>query len=252
MTSAQPSVLTSRLAVVTGASSGIGRAIALTLARHGCTVLATGRNLDRLQDLTKEAPEGLIHPQIMDVCDAQEVSELVNRLPSGFVAADILVNNAAEDVGGRTRFDQASADDVSRVIETNLIGLMRVTHALVPGMVKSGSGTIVNIGSTNALRPTPSMAAYTASKAGVHGLTEVLRADYAKEGIRVIEVIPGLTRTSFAQTRMRGDTKKAEAFFEKFPGALAPDDVADAVLYAVSRPAHVCIQQIIITPWFQW
>jgi NADP-dependent 3-hydroxy acid dehydrogenase YdfG len=119
-------------------------------------------------------------------------------------------------------------------------------------MLQRGRGTIVNIGSTNALRPTPNMAAYTASKAGVHALTDVLRADFAKEGLRVVEVVPGLTRTEFAQTRMRGDSEKARAFFEKFPGALEPQDVADAVTYAVTRPAHVCIQQIVVTPWFQW
>lgn len=244
--------LTGQLAIVTGASSGIGKAIALSLASQGCKVLATGRNKERLYALSSEAPEGSVIAVELDMRDSNGILEINNHLPVGYESIDILINNAAEDIGGRTRFDLASADEVCRVIETNLIGLMRITHALVPGMLKKGRGTIVNIGSTNSQRPTPTMAAYTASKAGVHAFSDVLRADYAKEGIRIIEIVPGLTRTDFAKNRMRGDTEKANAFFEKFPGSLDPTDVADAVMYAVSRPQHVCIQQIVVTPWFQW
>jgi NADP-dependent 3-hydroxy acid dehydrogenase YdfG len=244
--------LSGQLALVTGASSGIGRAIAIDLARQGATVMATGRQLKRLNELREQAPPGSIVPLALDVCDNDQVDALPRQLPKNHEAVDILVNNAAQDIGGRTRFDQSDPDELSLVIQTNLIGLMRVTRAVVPAMLQRGRGTIVNIGSTNALRPTPTMAAYTASKAGVHALTDALRADFAKEGLRVIEVVPGLTRTEFAQTRMRGDSEKARAFFEKFPGALEPQDVADAVVYAVTRPAHVCIQQIVVTPWFQW
>ncbi len=244
--------LSGQLALVTGASSGIGRAIAIDLARQGATVMATGRQRERLNELREQAPPGSIVPLVLDVCDKGQVDALPHQLPENHEAVDILVNNAAQDIGGRTRFDQSDPDELSLVIQTNLIGLMRVTRAVVPAMLQRGRGTIVNIGSTNALRPTPNMAAYTASKAGVHALTDVLRADFAKEGLRVVEVVPGLTRTEFAQTRMRGDSEKARAFFEKFPGALEPQDVADAVTYAVTRPAHVCIQQIVVTPWFQW
>ena len=239
------------MALVTGGSGGIGFAIAGMLARAGCSVVITGRNAQRLSDAAQSL-QGDVHALQLDMTDAAAIAALPERLPERFRAPSVLVNNAGEDVGGRTRFDASSADELARVIETNLTGVIRITRALVPAMLEAGLGDIVNIGSTNALRPTPGMAAYTGSKSGVHGLTDVLRADYAKTNVRVCEVIPGLTRTHFAQTRMRGDAEKARAFFAQFPTALEPEDVADAVLYALTRPRHVSVHQIVVTPSFQW
>lgn len=238
-------------ALVTGATSGIGRAIALALVDAGCNVIATGRNPDRLAEIGRLAA-GRVLPLELDLSDSQAIAALPTTLPADFATPTVLVNNAGEDVGGRTRFDQSTADELARVIEINLIGVIRMVRALVPGMLEREAGDIVNIGSTQALRTTQSLAAYTASKTGVHGLTDVLRADYAKSGIRVMEVIPGLTRTGFAQTRWRGDADRARAFFDQFPSALSPEDVADAVLYALSRPRHVNLHQIVITPSWQW
>lgn len=239
------------VALVTGATSGIGRAIAVALVDAGCKVVATGRNPERLREL-RDALGASVLPLPLDLTDSAAIARLPADLPPAFRAPSILVNNAGEDVGGRTRFDASSADELARVIEVNLTGVIRMTRALVPAMLERGSGDIVNIGSTNAMRPTQNMAAYTASKMGAHGLTDVLRADYAKSGIRVIEVVPGLTRTGFARTRMRGDGERARAFFDQFPSALAPEDVADAVRYALTRPRHVNVQQVVITPSFQW
>jgi NADP-dependent 3-hydroxy acid dehydrogenase YdfG len=243
--------LQGRVALVTGGSGGIGRAIAAALADAGCSVVITGRNAERLAEAAA-AMRGAVHGVKLEMTDAAAIAGLPAALPAGFRAPSILVNNAAEDVGGRTRFDASTADELARVIETNLIGVIRMTRALVPAMLDGGVGDIVNIGSTNALRPTAGVAAYTGSKSGVHGLSDVLRADYAKSNIRVCEIVPGLTRTGFAQARMRGDAGKAREFFAKFPSTLAPEDVADAALYALTRPRHVSIHQIVVTPAFQW
>lgn len=238
-------------ALVTGASSGIGRSIALALCSAGCRVIATGRNEERLRAVEVEAGGSMLAVRL-DLTDAEAIAALPGALPEAFAAPSILVNNAGEDIGGRTRFDESTADELARVIEINLIGVVRMVRAFVPAMIERRSGDIVNIGSTQALRVTQSLAAYTASKTGSRGLTDVLRADYAGCGIRVIEVVPGLTRTGFAQTRWRGDAERARTFFERFPGSLAPSDVADAVVYALSRPRHVNVQQIVITPTWQW
>src|ERR1043165_2484105 len=129
------------------------------------------------------------------------------------VPIDILVNNAGHDIGGRTRFDEGSADDWSGVIQTKLIGLMRVTRSLLPEMVRRNAGHIVNISSINAVRIVPDMAAYSASKAGVHMFTETLRGELAETAIRVTEMQPGLTRTNIILTRYRGDRHKEKDSF---------------------------------------
>ena len=239
------------MALVTGATSGIGRAVAVALASVGCRVVATGRNPERLREIGEILGPSAF-PLSLDLADTAAIAKLPGSLPDAFGKPSILINNAGEDVGGRTRFDESSADELARVIEINLIGVIRIVRALVPAMIEHGNGDIVSIGSTQAMRTTRNLAAYTASKTGLHGLSDVLRADYAKSGIRVTEIIPGLTRTSFAQTRMRGDRQQAQAFFDQFPFTLAPEDVSDAVLYALTRPRHVNLHQIVITPSWQW
>jgi 3-hydroxy acid dehydrogenase / malonic semialdehyde reductase len=239
------------VALVTGASSGIGRALATALARAGCRVILAGRRRDVLDGIAAElGGNALAFP--LDVTDTAAVSGLPASLPAEFAAVDILVNNAGHDVGGRTRFDTSTADELASVIETNLTGPMRLARALIPAMAERGRGDVVNIGSVNTLRTTPGLAAYSASKHGLHGLTQVLRADYAALGIRVIEIVPGLTRTEFARIRFRGDAEKAEAHFNRSPVQLQPGEVADAALYALTRPRHINISQMIVTPSTHW
>ena len=244
--------LLNKIALVTGASSGIGRAIAIALANSGCKVIVTGRNKDRLQQVVEKIGSNQAFAVELEMTDDQAIQALPAQLPNTFCNPSILINNAAEDIGGRTRFDMSTADEISRVIEINLIGTIRIVRAFVPAMIEKSEGDIITIGSTNALRPTLNMAAYTASKSGLHGLTDVLRADYAKSGIRVMEIIPGLTKTSFATTRMRGNETKANEFFNQFPSHLEPEEVAEAALFALSRPRHINVQQLTITPSFQW
>ncbi len=180
------------------------------------------------------------------------VDDLPNLIPAPFRPIDILVNNAGHDIGGRTRFDLGKADDWSSVIDTNLNGLMRVTRAVLPEMVQRNRGDVVNISSISAIRMVPDMAAYTASKAGVRAFTDILRADLAETGIRVTEILPGLTKTNIILKRHRGDKAAEQEYFERFKIALDPEDVARSVLFALDQPEHVQIAQLYILPVNRW
>ena len=161
---------------------------------------------------------------------------------------DILINNAGHDIGGRKRFDAGSADDWAAIIETNLVGLMRVTRAVLPDMVQRDTGDIVNMSSINALRIVPDMAPYSASKAGVHMLTETIRGELAETGIRVTEINPGLTRTNIILTRYRGDRAQEKAYFDQFKMAIDPEDIARSIVFALNQPRHVQMAQMVILP----
>jgi 3-hydroxy acid dehydrogenase / malonic semialdehyde reductase len=237
-----------RLALVTGASSGIGRAIAKALLDQGCRVVLAGRNEAALRELAAASEAANVHVLPLDVTDFAAVDGVLGRLPAAFREIDLLVNNAGHDVGGRTRFDLGTAEDWTNVIETNVSSLIRMTRAVVPGMTARGRGDIVNIGSVNALRVIPTMAAYGASKAAVHAFSDGLRADLAETPIRVIEILPGLTRSDIVVRRFRGDRARAEAYYESFGMALEADDIAAGVLFAINQPPHVTIAQLTILP----
>ncbi len=243
--------MTAKVALVTGASSGIGAAIAAALSRDGFHVVLTGRNAERLAHVAAGLP-GASFPLILDLTDGPGITSLHDRLPEAFRDIAVLVNNAGHDVGGRRFFDEGTAEDWSAIIEANLLGLVRLTHVVSRGMIARGQGDIVNIGSLAAIRPAPRMAAYAASKAGVHALSDVLRADLARHGIRVTEILPGLTRTAFAATRLGGDQAAADRFYDKANASLSPADVADGVIYALARPRHMSVAQLVLVPSGQW
>jgi 3-hydroxy acid dehydrogenase/malonic semialdehyde reductase len=234
-------------ALVTGAAGGMGRAIAKALAREGHGVTLVDRDAKSLGDLARE-----LGPKTcalaLDITDADATSRLPDLVPADFKPIDILVNNAGHDIGGRKRFDQGSADDWANIVETNLIGLMRVTRAILPDMVRRNTGDIVNMSSINALRIVPDMAPYSASKAGVHMLTETIRAELAETGIRVTEINPGLTRTNIILTRYRGDRAREKQYFDQFKMAMEPDDVARSIMFALAQPRHMQVAQIVVMP----
>lgn len=231
---------------VTGASSGIGEALCRLLAARGHRVVGAARRMERLQALADElGPAFCAIP--LDVTDAAAVDALPSHLPAEFGRIDVLVNNAGHDTGGRRRFDAGNAAQWCDIVETNVQGVIRVTRALIDGMLERGHGHIVNIGSIAGLKPTATMAAYVASKYAVHGLSETLRLDYAGRGIRVTEILPGLVRTGFAEQRL-GDAGKADEFYDSFEACLQPGDIADAVAYAISQPRHVEIAQLVVLP----
>jgi NADP-dependent 3-hydroxy acid dehydrogenase YdfG len=235
------------VALVTGASSGIGLAVSRALVREGGHVVMAARRADRLAGLAQEIGP-LAFPVALDVRDARAVDGLLQVLPPELRAIDILVNNAGHDVGGRRRFDAGSADAWHDIIETNLQGLMRVTSALLPGMLARGSGDIVNLGSSSGVRTAADRAAYGASKAGVHMFSQNLRVEMAGTGVRVIEILPGLTRTGFAEARLRGNTAAAQAFYDQADSVIEPEDVANAILFALRQPAHITVAELLLLP----
>lgn len=238
-----------RTALITGAGTGIGRAAALALATAGCRVVACGRRAEPLRALVAEAggdgARAAVLAHVLDVTDTAAVDALPASLPDGWRAIDILVNNAGHEAGGRKRFDEGSADDWAAIIETNVLGLMRVSHAIVPGMAARGLGHVVNIGSVSGLRPNATRTAYAASKHAVHGFSESLRMDFAGTGVRVTEIMPGIVRTDFAEARW-GDAGKAREFYETFPDSMEPEDIAAAIFYALTQPARVDVAQIVL------
>ena len=235
------------IALVTGAAGGMGTAIAKALLRDGHRVVLADRDAKGLAALAAELGPAS-HALTLDISDGPAVSRLLDMIPPAFRPIDILINNAGHDIGGRKRFDAGAADDWAAIVETNLIGLMRVTRAVLPDMVQRNTGDIVNMSSINALRIVPDMAPYSASKAGVHMLTETIRGELAETGIRVIEINPGLTRTNIILTRYRGDRAQEKAYYDQFKMALDPDDVARSVMFALKQPRHDQLAQMVILP----
>ena len=236
-----------RIAVVTGAAGGMGRAITRALIESGRRVVLVDRDAKSVRALAAEMGDATCAVEL-DITDAKKVDGLLDLIPNGFKPIDILINNAGHDIGGRTRFDIGSPDDWSNIIATNLIGLMRVTRSLLPDMIRRNAGHIVNISSINAVRVIPDMAAYSTSKAGVHMFTETIRGELAETAIRVTEIQPGLTKTNIIATRYRGDKQKEKEYFDQFKIALDPADVARSIVFAIDQPPHVQIAEMMILP----
>lgn len=232
-------------ALVTGASGGIGGAIATSLLGAGFEVLCVGRDAARLDLLMAQLGPGAV-PLICDLADAADIARLTAALVDNPV--DVLVNNAGHDTGGGVPFHTAHDADWSDVLAVNLGAVMRLTRALLPGFLAADSGHIVMIGSIATHGPAPGLAAYATSKYGMHGFTEALRADYGDSGLRLTEIVPGVVRTGLAQRRMHGDNARAGAFYDSFAATLSPEDVARAVLFAVQQPPGCCVEEIVLMP----
>jgi len=235
------------VALVTGASAGIGAATARALAARGVRVICASRNKARLDDLVTELGAGAQAIEL-DVADPASVESLIERLPEDLRALDILVANAGHDLGGRRPFDEGAVADWVTIIETNVVGMIRTCHAVVPGMVARGRGHVVTLGSIAGLGTYKGGTIYNASKYAVHGFTEALRKDYGASDLRVTEILPGLVRTSFAEARHRGDSERAAAFYDAAAASLTAADIVAAVLFALDQPESVNISQIVVTP----
>lgn len=238
-----------RVVLITGASSGIGEAAARAFAAHGCSLVLTARRADRLKAVADAiGPNALAWP--MDMKDHAAVDLLPTCLPEPFRSLDVLVNNAGHDVGGRRPFAEGAADDWDDIIDTNLRAAMRVTRAVLPGMIARGRGDIVNMGSISGIKSFANIAAYGASKAAMHMFSNNLRTELAGSGVRVLEIQPGPVMSGFAEARLRGDQAEIERYWsEMSQGApLRSEDVAEAAVFALTRPAHVTISQLVIMP----
>ena len=246
----EPILKPGAVALVTGASAGIGTAIAEALVAKGCRVICTARRRDRLEALAERLGD-TCHPVELDVADAKATAGLIDSLPEGLRDIDILVNNAGHDVGGRQPFIHGDAEDWAAIIETNVTGLIRVSHAVIPGMVARGRGHVINLGSISGIGPAPECNVYTASKFAVHGLSRNLRMDFAGTGIRVTEIMPGTVRTEFGAARWDGDQERADAFYDSFATVLVPDDIARCVVFALEQPANMIVAEMVVMPTSQ-
>ncbi|MGY6520429.1 MAG: SDR family NAD(P)-dependent oxidoreductase [Mongoliitalea sp.] len=240
-----------KIALITGATSGIGWSTALSLAQIGYNIIATGRRLERLQELEKElrlAGTDCIK-LCFDVRDKGDVKEALATLPDHWKAIDVLVNNAG-NAHGLDPIHQGSLEDWDAMVDINVKGLLYVSKEIMPWMMARQQGTIVNIGSIAGKEVYPNGNVYCASKHAVDAITNGMRMDLNPFGIRVIGVHPGLVETEFSLVRFKGDSQRAKTVYQGYQ-PLSPEDIAETIAFAVSRPPHVVLADIVMLPTAQ-
>lgn len=231
---------------ITGASSGFGMAMARRFAASGSRVILAARRLDRLTALAETLGNQAL-ALALDVTDRSAVEAAVAGLPAPFAAVDLLINNAGLALGVEPA-QRASLDDWQQMLDTNIKGLLTVTHALLPGLVARGRGQVINIGSTAAEWPYPGGNVYGATKAFVHQFSMNLRADLLGTAIRVSNIEPGLCGgTEFSTVRLRGDDARAAKIYENTQ-PLTAEDIAETVHWVATLPAHVNINNLQMMP----
>jgi NADP-dependent 3-hydroxy acid dehydrogenase YdfG len=240
--------LAGKVVFITGASSGIGRATAIEFARSGAKLLLCARRLDLLLELETPLVEAgaqavlLFH---LDVRDRAAVEAAIAGLPPEWAAIDVLVNNAGLS-RGMTKLQEDDPENWEEMIDTNIKGLLYVTREVVPGMVLRGSGHVINMGSTAGYITYANGAVYCATKAAEKSISEGLKIDLMGTPVRVTSVDPGMVETDFSKVRFRGDEQRAAKVYENIT-PLQPEDIADAIVWAATRPVHVNIHNIVLT-----
>ena len=235
----------SKIAMVTGATSGIGWATAEALAKEGYQLIICGRRKERLQELSTKVGVKTLE-LIFDVSDRAAVAESLNNLPTAWKHIDVLVNNAG-NAHGLGKIHEGNIDDWDAMIDINVKGLLYVTKAIVPNMVTRGAGHVVNIGSIAGKEAYPGGNVYCGSKHAVDAINTGMRMDLNGTGVKVSQVCPGLVETEFALVRYKGDEDKAKMTYQGFD-ALRAEDIADLIRFIVTRPAHVNIADTLILP----
>jgi NADP-dependent 3-hydroxy acid dehydrogenase YdfG len=239
-----------KIALVTGASSGIGRATAVRLADEGFDLVLCGRRKPQLDKLETElASECKTHQLLFDVRNQEEVFKAIDSLPEDFKSIDLLVNNAG-NAHGLDPFQDAPLDDFNAMIDINVKGLIYVSKAVLPQMIDRNSGHIINIGSTAAKEVYPNGSVYCASKAAVDAITKGMQLDLNKTDVKVGAIHPGLVETNFSEVRFKGDQKRADQVYKGYQ-ALKAEDIADIIAFVVSRPFHVNIADLVVMPTAQ-
>jgi|TARA_B100000965_G_scaffold405177_1_gene438196 NADP-dependent 3-hydroxy acid dehydrogenase YdfG len=237
-----------KIILITGATSGIGRATAIRFANVGARLILCGRRKEKLDVLVKDLGEN--HQSlIFDVRDKKAVFKAIESLPKEFKKIDVLINNAG-NAHGMDSAQTANLDDWDAMIDSNVKGLMYVTKAVLPFMVEKQKGQIINLGSIAAKEVYPDGSVYCSSKAAVDSFTKGLRVDLNPLGIRVGAIHPGLVETEFSYIRFKGDQKRSKKVYEGM-NALNADDIADAILYMTQVPEKVNIADIVILPTSQ-
>jgi NADP-dependent 3-hydroxy acid dehydrogenase YdfG len=241
--------LNGRVAFITGASSGIGAATALAFAAEGARLLLAARRTSKLTEIAALAIErgaAAVHTIELDVRDRAAVEAAIEALPAEWARIEILVNNAGLS-RGLEKLYMGTVEDWEEMIDTNVKGLLYVSRAVVPGMVERGCGHVVNLGSTAGELTYPNGAVYCATKAAERAINDGLRQDLLGTPVRVTTVDPGMVETEFSNVRFHGDAERAAKVYKGIQ-PLRAEDVADAILWAVTRPAHVNVARVLLTP----
>ncbi len=241
--------LKGKIIFITGASSGIGAATAMAFAAEGARLLLAARRAGKLAEVASAAMERgapSVHSINMDVRDHRAVQNAIDSLPAEWAEIDVLVNNAGLS-RGLDKLYMGRIEDWEEMIDTNVKGLLYVTRAVVPGMVVRGRGHVINMGSTAGEITYPNGAVYCATKAAERSINDGLRQDVLGTPVRVTSVDPGMVETDFSLVRFRGDSERAAKVY-KGVKPLTAEDVADVILWAASRPAHVNIARVSLTP----
>lgn len=236
--------LSDKKILITGATSGFGLALARMAAAQGARVIATGRRAERLAALHQEHPT--VHTLCFDISDQEAMEAAISSLPEQYRDIDVLVNNAGLALGIES-FEEKKPEHIAQMVQTNIQGLLSITHLLLPPMVARGSGHIVNISSIAGSYPYPGGNVYGASKAFVTQFSLNLRADLLGKNIRVTSIEPGMCDTEFSTVRYEGDTKKAGEVYEGMQ-PLSADDIARSVLWCITQPEHVNVNRLEIMP----
>lgn len=237
--------LKNKIVFITGATSGIGKSCAYAFAKEGAHLIVSARRLNLINEIAEEIRKTYnvkVHAFELDVRDKNKVLAAVNSLPDEWKAIDILINNAGL-AKGLNKFYEDNPENWDEMIDTNVKGLLYVTHAVLPGMIERKSGHIINIGSIAGHEAYPKGAVYCATKHAVDAITRSLRMDTVDKNIKVSTIDPGLVETNFSKIRFGGDEEKAKNIYKGLE-PLTGDDIADAVVYCASRPAHVNIAEI--------
>jgi 3-hydroxy acid dehydrogenase / malonic semialdehyde reductase len=235
--------------LITGATSGFGRATALLLARNDYDIITTGRRSGKLESLEEEIrakTSADILSLVFDIREHEAVKEACGRLTGKWAAVDVLINNAGL-AAGLSLIHEGDPEDWDRMIDTNIRGLLYITRLISPGMVDRGKGHIINVGSIAGKEAYEKGNVYNATKFAVDGLTRAMRIDLVGHGIRVSAIHPGAAETEFSMVRFKGDAGKAENVYRGFTPLYA-EDIAEAILFMITRPAHVNIDDMLIMP----
>ncbi len=241
-----------KIAFITGASAGIGEACAKTLAQEGYQLILAARRKERLEALADELKEKFQTASYLielDVRDRHAVEEAVQSLPSEWRNIAVLINNAGLSQG-LDPIQTGDLDDWDRMIDTNIKGLLYVTRAITPLMIENNAGHIINIGSIAGKEVYPNGNVYCATKHAVDALSKGMRIDLLSHGIKVTAIHPGMVETEFSVVRFKGDQDRADAVYHNLEPLIA-QDIADAAWFAISRPAHVNINDLLIMPTIQ-
>ncbi len=234
-----------RIALITGASSGIGKATAQAFANSGINLILCGRRQERLQELSNELTSLVKTTSLsFDVSDRKAVEGAIASLPTEWQSIDILVNNAG-NAHGFDPIDKGDPADWDAMMDSNVKGLLYVSKAVLPGMVERGRGHIVNLSSIAGKETYANGTVYCASKAAVEAFSQGMRLDLIQHGIKVTNIAPGAVETEFSVVRFKGDEARADKVYAGFE-PLKAEDIADSILYAVNAPAHVTIADVTI------